>query len=229
MATWMVHFRIADYFINKFDGLNNNYFIVGNIGPDCSIVDELTGKFVPSFNVTHFTETGRKLDMNIDDFYNQYLHGKNLDKDSFSFYLGYYIHLWTDLLWTKLVWLPTKGKYMDETQSVNEFMNIVRQDWIAHDHIFYKNNPDFKVFKHFCLIEKFDNIFLDYYVKDTFTKRIPNICDIYSNFKGELDRKYQYFSEMEADNFITKCGKEIEEILIQEGVNNQIVTREPSP
>lgn len=151
MATWMIHFRIADYFINKYDGLNNNHFIVGNIGPDCSIVDKHTGKFEPTFNVTHFTETGRKLDMNIDGFYNQFLLDKSLDKDPYSFYLGYYIHLLTDLFWTKLIWLPTKEKHIGD-KSVNEFMSIVREDWIAHDHIFHRNNPDFKVFKRFCLI-----------------------------------------------------------------------------
>lgn len=45
--------------------------------------------------------------------------------------------------------------------------------------------------------------------------RISNICDLYNNIKEELDRKYKYFSDVEAESFILKCGGEIEKILIQ--------------
>ncbi|MHB1483340.1 MAG: zinc dependent phospholipase C family protein [Saccharofermentanales bacterium] len=217
MATWMIHFRITDYFINKYSVLNNESFIMGNIGPDCSIVDEF-GNFTPSFNITHFTDTGRKLDMNIDSFYNKYIHDKDLDRNSFSFYLGYYIHLFTDFLWTKYIWLPVKEKHINEIISVNQFMNLVRQDWLAQDHIFYKKNPDFKVFEDFCSIKKFDNTYLDFYIFDTFTKRISDICGLYNNFKDDLDKEYLYFSENEADNFITICSDEIDEILIQKEI-----------
>lgn len=215
MAAWMIHFRIADFFIKKYNCLNCTGFIVGNIALDCSIVDEHTGDYMPPFNITHFTATGRKLDMDIEGYFSRYISGKKPDDASFPFYLGYYIHLLTDLLWTKRIWLPAKEKYLNEFASVQELLNTVKKDWWAVDRIFSKKNPDFEVFQKFCGITNFDNNYLDFYVKDTFNKRIPQIRDVYKSFHGELKDRYAFFSETEADQFVIACGETIDQILEQ--------------
>ena len=46
MATWMSHFRVADYFLDKLDILEKE-FIVGNIAPDCGEPDEMRREFNP--------------------------------------------------------------------------------------------------------------------------------------------------------------------------------------
>ena len=34
MATWMVHFRIADYFLDKLKGIDSTDFAIGSVAPD---------------------------------------------------------------------------------------------------------------------------------------------------------------------------------------------------
>ena len=53
MATWIAHMRIAEYFMNKDNRLNNIYFLVGNIGPDCGVPNEVWSKFTPDKDITH--------------------------------------------------------------------------------------------------------------------------------------------------------------------------------
>ena len=37
MASWAIHFRIADLFLERIPNLNKEYFIIGNIAPDCGV------------------------------------------------------------------------------------------------------------------------------------------------------------------------------------------------
>ena len=56
MATWMVHFRIAENLLKMGLLTSEKEFVVGNIGPDCGLPDEVTGEFYPAKQVTHFIE-----------------------------------------------------------------------------------------------------------------------------------------------------------------------------
>lgn len=72
MATWMSHFRVADYFLDKLDILEKE-FIVGNIAPDCGEPDEMRREFNPPSKVTHWTPSGYKRDIDSEAFYKSYL------------------------------------------------------------------------------------------------------------------------------------------------------------
>ncbi|NDI37126.1 zinc dependent phospholipase C family protein [Chengkuizengella sediminis] len=100
MATWVTHFRIAEELLKEELPVSTIDFLVGNIGPDCGLIDK-NGKPTPPKKVTHFEIDGK---INSDSFYSQYLCSENEGLSrKFSYYLGYYIHLVTDEEWIKLL------------------------------------------------------------------------------------------------------------------------------
>jgi hypothetical protein len=110
MATWTVHLRIAQKFIDSFPFLDKKEFIAGSLAPDCGYkVSERT--FNPPPKVTHFSKTGMKNDCDYKEFANKYLLRAKNNKEH-SFYLGYYTHLLTDILWSFIIYVPTYDMYI---------------------------------------------------------------------------------------------------------------------
>jgi hypothetical protein len=73
MATWMVHFRIAENLLVRIPGLDAHQFAIGNIGPDSGLPDEKWETFTPPTHVTHFhQEGGPHLSADL-EFYRTYL------------------------------------------------------------------------------------------------------------------------------------------------------------
>ena len=225
MASWMVHFRIADGLLDYLD-IDPEPFIVGNIGPDCGEPNEDRSAFKPPAEVSHWTENGLKMDINSRGFYKEYIENyiyndiensnnrientiaigrynyMNCDKDKLSFYLGYYIHLVTDIMWAKKIHIPTKEKYWKEFDEDKDFIWEVKKDWYDLDHMFLMNNPEFRAFRIFDKIRSFPNIYLDYYSKSAIEKQIRNISDFYNNHNGSTNREYPYLKKEEADRFV---------------------------
>src|SRR5690349_17950401 len=98
MASWMVHFRLAELLMERIDRLVMRPFALGNIAPDSGIPDTEWKVFTTPKEVTHFQRDHLVHDM---DFYRSYLRDLNPaeDRDRFSFRLGYFFHLVTDNLW----------------------------------------------------------------------------------------------------------------------------------
>ncbi len=205
MASWMVHFRIADGLLDYLD-VDPESFIVGNIGPDCGEPNEDRSAFKPPAEVSHWTENGLKRDINSRGFYNEYIENavvkNHYDKDRLSFYLGYYVHLETDILWAKKVHIPTKEKFQKKFHENQSFIWEVKKDWYDLDHMFLKSNPEFRAFRLFDKIKSFPNIYLDYFSKSAIEKQIRHISDFYNNHNGSTDREYPYLSKEEADRFV---------------------------
>lgn len=40
MASWMVHLRIADAFLDKLENIDETAFVMGNIAPDSGVPNE---------------------------------------------------------------------------------------------------------------------------------------------------------------------------------------------
>lgn len=202
MATWISHFRIADYFIKKLD-VTEKEFIVGNIGPDCGEPNEAWSKFTPGSEITHWTKSGAKAQINSEAFYEKYLMNFNdLSKEAFSFYTGYYIHLLTDIEFSNKIGLPKREKFADEFEKNKDFIWVMKKDWYDIDHLYLKHHPDFRIFKVFSCIEEFPNNYLDYYSQTAIIRQIKYITDFYKNFNGSLERKYPYLTEKEMDKFV---------------------------
>ncbi len=218
MASWLVHLRIADAFLNRILNISPKEFVIGNIGPDCSQKNSV-GKFVPPSEVTHWTPSGRKTDIEYDRFFEERIpNPKNVDYTT-SFYLGYYIHLLTDVLWTKMVFRPTKYKFSTEYyKDAFAFLPMVRNDWFGLDHCFFRDNPDFEAIKILGEIESFPNIYFDYYAPDSFDKQIAHVYDFYTKYDGEYKDSYKYLSKEEMDDFVIQAVEIIQDELIRKGV-----------
>lgn len=219
MATWMSHFRVADYLINKLDVLEKE-FIVGNIAPDCGEPDEMRRKFNPPSNVTHWTPSGYKRDIDSEAFYKIYLENyKALSKKKFSFYLGYYVHLLTDILFTKLIAVPKEDEFSKEFEENPDFIWTMKEDWYDIDHLYLKGNPEFYSFKVFSTVEDFSNEYLDYYSQRAMIKQIKYIIDFYKSHNGQgLDKVYKYLTPEEMDIFVAKACENVEKVLIEKGI-----------
>ena len=204
MATWLVHLRIADYFMNNIFIPNETEFVVGSVAPDCGYgKKDSFGEFTPPPSVTHWTPTGRKIDCRYKDFYGEYLKNAEND-DDFSFYLGYYVHLLTDIMWSSKIYLPTREIYREQYAKNPEFLKVIKVDWYDLDHKFLRDNPNFKPFK--LLAEKRTvKDYLPYYEKNQLTVQIHSIVNFYRSNLGKenLDRKYKYLDEKTAANFIS--------------------------
>lgn len=207
MASWMVHFRIADGLLKHLE-VNAAQFIVGNIGPDCGEPNEDWSAFNPPAAITHWTKTGRKRDINSQGFYKEYIE-YNTDKETLSFYLGYYVHLLTDILWVEKIHLPTKEKFIKEFERDKDFIWKVKEDWSDQDHLFLLNHPDFRAFRIFEAVKEFPNIYLDYYSQTAIEKQIRHISGFYSSHEGDLNREYTYLNQEQTDNFVVMALEKI--------------------
>lgn len=213
MATWIVHLRMAEYIADKYDISDKYEFFAGNLAPDCGYGEKDSfGEFQPPPNVTHWTFTGSKKDCRYKEFYNKYLKGKTKGK-AYAFYLGYYLHLITDIMWSTCICLPTYTEYSEEYSRDSEFLRTIKLDWSDHDFRFLDENPDFMPYK--MLDENKEDItdYLPYYEHNQLTKQIRFILDYYKTPVKERDiyRNYEYLTKEKLEDFM-EIAFEIAEI-----------------
>ena len=106
MATWVTHLMIADQVLKETAELDRRGFCVGNIAPDCNIENEDWTSYIPSRDITHWMSGGRKAVSGCDSFFEEYIlkRGDEIkSKEQYSFLLGYYAHLITDVAYLEFV------------------------------------------------------------------------------------------------------------------------------
>lgn len=215
MATWIVHLRIAEYFSERIKKLDASEFAAGSVAPDCGYgKKDSFGEFTPPPQITHWTASGFKTQCNYKDFFDKYLKNPN-DNKAYSFYLGYYIHLLTDMMWSATVYMPTRSKYAEQYAQNPEFLKIIKLDWADQDFKFLHDHGDFKAFK--LLKQKHTtNDYLPYYEPSQLTNQIRYIANYYDNtpIERDLDRNYTYLTENDVNNFLD-CAVSITEIKLK--------------
>ena len=206
MATWVVHFRIADYFLDNLD-VAPREFVVGSIAPDCGYgKKDSIGEFIPPPIVTHWSPSGRKSDCRYKDFYNEYLKKKDKKEKDYSFYLGYYIHLLTDIMWSCKIFAPTKVIYREQYAKDPDFIHIIKKDWNDLDFKYLSLHPDLRTYR---LLKETDEVkdYLPYYEPGQLTVQSRFIVDYYE--KGILhhnfNRSFEYLKPAEIDSFISSA------------------------
>lgn len=212
MATWIVHCRIADYFIKKYKAISDTEFVLGSVAPDCGYgKKDSFGGFQPPAEITHWAPDGKKSRCKYNDFYDKYLTIKK-DKGSFSFYLGYYVHLLTDMMWATAIYSPTRIKYKKEYERDPYFLRTIKVDWYDLDYKYLKDNENFYAFR---LLEENKSVkdYLPYYETGQLTKQIRFIADFYKYGKADPYRKYSYLTEKDVNNFIDCATDLIEQHL----------------
>ena len=152
MASWMVHLRIADEILKRMKGLDETAFVIGNIAPDSGVPNEDWSMYFPPKNVSHFkTRPDDELFFDVDEFKKQYFSDekiKGYDKRHYSFFLGYYVHLLSDIEWTLKIYFPNvseeKGKEVNKTKV--ELLWENKADWYDLDFLYLEEHPDFNAF-----------------------------------------------------------------------------------
>ena len=205
MATWVVHLRIADYFLKQYKNLSTYEFVVGNLAHDCGYGEKDSfGEFTPPPAVTHWTLTGSKKDCRYKDFYKKYLKNRKHDT-AYSFYLGYYVHLLTDIIWSSTICIPTYDKYAEEYKKNPEFLRVIKCDWNDLDYKYLNEHPKFKPYRIISDKRKEIPDFMPYYEHNQITNQIGFIADFYktNTEKRNIYRKYEYLTEKQLNNFIS--------------------------
>ena len=213
MASWMIHLRIADRLLPSFREIDETAFVIGNIAPDSGVPNEDETAYFPPKTVSHFqrkTESGSRLDTEAFQaryFTAEVIRGYDLRK--YSFFLGYYVHLLTDIRWSGTIIQALKQDYPEEyMQDKNGLVRKAKEDWYDLDFLYLKEHPDFNAFSLYESAEHFDNDLMDLFSRDAFEDRRQFICSFYrSEEHGDLYREYRYLTKDQADRFVLETSE----------------------
>ena len=215
MASWMVHLRIADELLKHIDNIDETAFVMGNIAPDSGVPNEDWSEFHPPKTVSHFkTRAGDDTFFDIEAFCERWFNDrliKTYSLKEYSFFLGYYVHLLTDIDWTNDVYLALLRAYPAEcADDKNKLIWTAKGDWYDLDFLYLEQHPDFHAFSLYENAVNFDNEFMDIFSKDAFENRRCYICGFYrSNNHGDLHREYTFLTPEQADSFVVTTTERI--------------------
>ena len=214
MASWMVHLRVADELLKKIENLDEQAFVMGNIAPDSGVPNEDWTKFQPPKALSHFREDSYNKSINIEKFTSQYFNDqliKGYSKKEFSFFLGYYTHLLTDIEWANNIFEPLMKAYPKEAaEDGYKLVWTAKGDWYDIDFLYLEQHPDFRTFSIYEESVNYENIFMDFFSKDAFENRRQYITGYYrSSNHGDLHREYKYLKPEQADDFVKKTVEKL--------------------
>ena len=204
MASWMIHLRIADKLLDCLPGLSPIEFIMGNMAPDSGVPNEDWSVFSPSTAVSHYRVDdgkGRKIieaHRFVENYFTPELR-KSYNEQQYSFYLGYYTHLLTDVLWSELVAWPVRTQFPQAT------WEEIKEDWYDQDFLYIKKHPGFRAFRAYLGSVGFVNRYMDFFSPDAFDNRREYITSFYLQKKEGLDREYRYLTEATANQFVDEA------------------------
>ena len=215
MASWMVHLRIADKLLDNIPDLSPVEFIVGNVAPDSGVPNEDWSVFTPSTQVSHFKTDSSKA--NPDAFARKYFTPAlqaGYSGQQYGFYLGYLVHLITDVLWVRDIYDPSKLRFAEEwDKDPDNFIWKLKADWYDLDFKFLRDHPGFRAFRVYLGAVGFVNEFMEEFSPDAFDNRRQYITSFYLEDNDHLDRDYPYLTEPEMDAFTDNAVKEILQLL----------------
>ena len=152
MASWMIHLRIADGLLDRIPGLDETAFVMGNIAPDSGVPNEDWSAYSPPKDVSHYkVKRGNESVFDLDRFITEHFSPELIRSYSlreFSFFLGYYAHLLTDMEWIKEVLHPSFAAHPDKAEKDRTaFVWELKRDWYDMDFRYLKEHPDFRAFR----------------------------------------------------------------------------------
>lgn len=216
MASWMVHLRIADTLLDKVPDLDNTAFIVGNIAPDSGVPSEDWSYFTPDTFTSHFKITQKDgtqvicLSKYVDQYFTRDMRS-TYDDRQYSFYLGYYVHLLSDILWAQEIVNPSiaADRISYETDPAAAVWKW-KKDWYDLDFLYLRDHSDFRAFRIYEQAEGFENEFMDIFSRHAFDNRRKYITGFYHEKQDNLDREYPWLSKEKMDAFVEKAVRIIE-------------------
>lgn len=208
MASWMVHLRIADRLLERLPDLEVNEFVLGNIAPDSGVPSEDWSYYVPSSEESHFkrpNESGDKrvcLPLFVEQYFSPEIRA-GYDAKQYSFFLGYLVHLMTDILWVQNIYEPCERRYPKEVrEDRNKLLWSMKRDWYDLDFVYLQEHPDFRAFEIYRSARDIENVYMDIFGRNAFENRREYIVGFYTAGKDDLDHEYNYLNKAQMDAFV---------------------------
>ncbi len=206
MASWIIHLRIADALLHHLN-VETSHFLAGSLAPDCGLRIG-TNQFDPPASVTHFTNSG-KANCEYSRFWKEFGQDET-DHARRSFYLGYFAHLMTDVLWVERVSNPVKQEYRElYTSDREEFYRRVKGDWYDLDFLFLRKCPDLFAYRMLAELSDYQNDFLPYYGSEHLRTQFCFITQFYANDAVDEGREFPYLTAEQADAFVESALQDI--------------------
>jgi hypothetical protein len=212
MASWVVHFRIAETLLDHIPGLDEEKFALGSVAPDSGKPDARWENFTPPTRLTHFQDpAGPHRDCADLEFFRRHLLPLRSapDPELFSFRLGYFFHLVTDNLWSAMIGRPTLEKFKEQFAADKDFIWEVKKDWYGLDFIHLHEHTGcifWRVFRD----AKPERGGLDFLVPESLAWSVAHIQKYYQATGEELQKAYNrpcsYLSQAEADRFVEESA-----------------------
>ena len=214
MASWMIHLRIADRLLEQIPGLDETAFVMGNIAPDSGVPNADWSVYSPPKSVSHYKiKKGNESFFDLDCFIRERFSPELIRSYSlreFSFFLGYYAHLLTDVEWITEVLQPSFAAHPDKAEKDRTaFVWELKRDWYDLDFRYLEEHPDFRAFRIYEQSAGFRNDLMDIFSEDAFASRREYICGYYRGEHGELYREYPYMTPEQADRFVSVAAQRV--------------------
>lgn len=211
MATWIAHLRIAENILKNMDDLDSIAFILGNVGPDSGVPNEDWSSFNPPKKITHWINKENNIDA--ERFFDRYLKNNLMEYSKYSYVLGYYIHLLTDIEWSKFFnEKKNNALYNKKLKEDASFIWTIKKDWYGLDFLYLEKNPNFIFHTIFKNIDQVPD-YIDYFPKGALMKQVNYITEYYLGDNEETKENFIYLNEEEMDKFIDDTSKKINSIL----------------
>lgn len=200
MGTWIYHLRVAEKLLPHFPEIDKTLFTYGNLAPDSGIPNENWTEFDPPKEVTHFLHKGED-EAKIHDvtYYSEYVADLNPQDDiqKYSFRLGYFIHLFCDIMWSKYIHHTTVNAFNELiAEDAQKAWGLIKKDWYGLDQVYNQAHKEGLFWK---IIHKTKNP--PSYLPFIHENALHHQYDYIRKFYGEYDpywfedRKYPYLNE----------------------------------
>lgn len=110
MANWITHTMMADRLLEMGLNVDETYFVIGSVAPDCNQENADWTSYIPPREQTHFMQGKSKLTVDAEGFLAE--HVQNASTPLWrSFCMGYYVHLLMDRAWQR--WIRDEKRVAD--------------------------------------------------------------------------------------------------------------------
>lgn len=209
MATWITHLRVAENILDRGFDLEPVPFIIGNIGPDSGVPNNDWSSFTPPKKITHWLGSDKII--NAHNFVDKYIADKvKEDNDRYSFIIGYYVHLLTDIEWSKVYNEKKKETlYKEGLDKDPNFIWVIKKDWYGLDYLYLEKHQKSIFHMIFKNINKVPD-YLDYFPKGAFERQVKYITEFYLGKNNQTKENFIYITEEEMNNFVNNRTEKIE-------------------
>lgn len=207
--------RIAETILKEGLPIETIPFLVGNIGPDCSMRCPGSDAFEPAKALTHWMDSRNRV--HADRFFDERI-APNLpepkafdaevrDSGKLNFLLGYYVHLVTDAQWDRFIRDEGRSNAM-YAPSHRDMAAIaaIKKDWEDQDRLYLSQHKDSLFHAVFTRINTFPD-YLELYPEHAVITRIREIAAFYGSCHGDPDREYPFLDTDALSGFIAEVSE----------------------